>query len=89
MTNTRQTERKYIELQEGIRNYGAECAQVPDIFFPEGTAKEVEFMNKVAKEICADCPIKDLCLDYALSAGMHGTWGGMTHEERLGLTRPQ
>lgn len=85
MTNMRQIERKYIELQEGIREHGAECSQVPDVFFPEGDAEDIRFANVVAKAICADCPIKALCLDYALSAAMSGTWGGMTQEERFRL----
>jgi WhiB family redox-sensing transcriptional regulator len=82
----RQIERKYIELQEAIRNNdGVQCASVPEVFFPEDeTNLDVRrAMVKVAKEVCDDCPVKAMCLDYALSAGMQGIWGGTTHEERL------
>jgi hypothetical protein len=67
----RQIERKYIELQEAIRNNdGVQCASVPEVFFPE---------------VCDDCPVRLRCFDYALSAGMQGIWGGTTHEERVKL----
>lgn len=84
----RQIERKYIELQEAIRNNdGVQCASVPEVFFPEDE-HDLEIrksMVKVAKEVCADCPVRLRCFDYALSAGMHGIWGGTTHEERQKL----
>ena len=84
----RQIERKYIELQEAIRNNdGVQCASVPEVFFPEDEHDlEVrKSMVKVAKEVCNDCPVRLRCFDYALSAGMHGIWGGTTHEERVKL----
>lgn len=85
---TRQLERKYIELQEAIRNNGGvECSQLPDAFFPEDELdhNQRRQMTKVAKLVCADCPIKAKCLDYALSAHMQGIWGGTTAEERKAL----
>jgi WhiB family redox-sensing transcriptional regulator len=84
----RQTERKYIELQEAIRNNdGVQCASVPEVFFPEDEHDlEVrKSMVRVAKEVCNDCPVRLRCFDYALTAGMHGIWGGTTHEERVKL----
>jgi hypothetical protein len=84
----RQIERKYIELQEAIRNNdGVQCASVPEVFFPEDEHDlEVrKSMIKVAKEVCNDCPVRLRCFDYALSAGMTGIWGGTTYEERVKL----
>jgi hypothetical protein len=84
----RQIERKYIELQEAIRNNdGVQCASVPEVFFPEDEPDpEIrKSMVKVAKEVCNDCPVRLRCFDYALSAGMTGIWGGTTHEERVKL----
>jgi hypothetical protein len=81
----RQTERKYIELQEAIReNDGVECAQLPDVFFPEGDSGSAEFRAtvKIAKAVCADCPVRRLCEDYARAANMQGIWGGTTYWER-------
>jgi len=85
---SRQIERKYIELQEAIReNDGVECAQLPEAFFPEDQQdyQQRKAMIKVAKEVCADCPVRLRCFDYALSAGMVGIWGGTTTEERSRL----
>jgi WhiB family transcriptional regulator, redox-sensing transcriptional regulator len=85
---SRQLERKYIELQEAIReNAGVECSQLPEVFFPEDEPDPVSkrAMIKVAKQVCADCPVKLRCFDYALSAGMVGIWGGTTYEERSKL----
>lgn len=84
MLTYRQIERKYIELQEAIRiNDGVECSQVPDVFFPDDhDPQSRRYMIEVAKAICADCPLKIQCLDYAVSAGMQGIWGGTTDVER-------
>jgi WhiB family redox-sensing transcriptional regulator len=84
----RQIERKYIELQEAIRNNdGVQCASVPEVFFPEDEhdPEMRKSMIKVAKEVCDDCPVRLRCFDYALSAGMQGIWGGTTYEERVKL----
>ena len=37
----------------------------------------------VAKRICAVCPVRQLCLDYALETReAHGVWGGLNETER-------
>ena len=39
-----------------------------------------------AKEICADCPVRQECLDFALSHHeVIGVWGGLSPTERKGL----
>jgi len=50
----------------------------PDIFFPgQGEA------TRPAKAICATCPIRAACLEYALDNGIaHGIWGGKSERER-------
>jgi len=86
MLTHRQLERKYIELQEAIRDVpgGVGCANNPDLFFPEDFEPKYvrQQVAKRAKIICANCPIKIMCLDYAVSAGMQGVWGGTTDFER-------
>jgi WhiB family redox-sensing transcriptional regulator len=57
------------------------CAQVDvgDIFYPEVGQGTV----KVAKSICLGCPVRELCLEYALKRSEpHGIWGGTTPRER-------
>jgi hypothetical protein len=35
-----------------------------------------------AKDICGECPVRRLCLEYALNNGIHhGTWGGVDENE--------
>ncbi|MFC7330773.1 WhiB family transcriptional regulator [Marinactinospora rubrisoli] len=47
-----------------------------DLFFTPG-------YESVAKEICALCPVRAECLDYAISRPeKYGTWGGL-HEQEL------
>jgi WhiB family redox-sensing transcriptional regulator len=61
----------------------------PDAWFPE-TGPEAfytggELYSKVRK-LCNSCPVKDLCLEYALVNGEeYGMWGGMTPRERQAL----
>jgi len=86
----RHLERKYIELQEAVRNVpgGVGCANDPTLFFPEdllGSYHDRKDVITQAKAICAECPVKLRCFDYALSAGMVGIWGGTTAEERSKL----
>ena len=42
-----------------------------------------------AKAICATCPVRDPCLEYALRIREpHGIWGGMSESERRPLITP-
>jgi hypothetical protein len=58
---------------------GALCAQVdPEVFFPE---KGGSFRD--AKRICAMCPVRQECLDWALeNREPFGIWGGKSVSER-------
>ncbi len=50
----------------------------PSRFFPsDGVGVEV------ARRICATCPVKEPCLEYALNQRVdHGVWGGLSERER-------
>lgn len=62
--------------------HGALCAQTDsELFFPERGNQ-----NRAAKAVCAQCPVSDECLDYALAHGeSYGIWGGTTERERRAL----
>ena len=82
----------YARLQEAIEdNGGVVCEQVPFVFFYEDEFdKRTDEREKVrlAKEICKECPVRLLCLEYALEANeRYGIWGGTTHKERKKLRR--
>jgi len=50
----------------------------PDVFFGE-TQAEIQR----AREICAACPNRAACLEYALANNIkYGVWGGMSDTER-------
>ncbi len=60
------------------------------VFFPPGTfeRKDEKLVRETrAKEICRTCPVKNPCLDYAVSIREpHGIWGGLNEAERKTLT---
>ena len=57
----------------------------PNLFFPFPT-ETVQLA--VAKRICADCPVKQQCLAFALALDIpHGVWGGLGEGERRELRR--
>ena len=55
----------------------------PAIFFPsDGIGVQV------AQRICADCPVAEQCLQYALDERVdHGVWGGKSERERRRILR--
>ena len=60
------------------------CRQLsPATFFPsDGVGVEV------ARRICAECPVKGPCLEYALYNRIeHGVWGGASERERRRISR--
>jgi Transcription factor WhiB len=51
------------------------------VFFP-GRGESAE----PARRICASCPVRQPCLDYAISHAIsHGIWGGLTERDRRAL----
>lgn len=58
----------------------------PDIFHPDRGGDSGQ-----AKAICAGCPVREECLEYAVVAGERlGVWGGMAERERRQLrVRPR
>lgn len=65
-----------VELQ-WMRN--GNCRNYPPAaFFPsDGVGVDA------ARRICASCPVKERCLEYALANRIdHGVWGGTSERER-------
>ena len=59
--------------------YRGLCREIPpSVFFPsDGVGVEN------ARRICATCPVKEQCLEYALEYRIdHGVWGGCSERER-------
>ena len=52
-----------------------------DWWFPEKGADPS--LQRTAQAICAECPVREPCLDYALASDERfGVWGGLTVKER-------
>ena len=60
-------------------------------FFPPGdpeTREERILREERAKSICARCPVRMECLEYALTVPeRYGIWGGLNELERRALLR--
>lgn len=62
--------------KEAWRLLGICSAVDPDLHFEEETVE-------VAKNLCHDCPVEDVCLEHALiNDEPWGVWGGMSPRER-------
>lgn len=59
------------------------------VFYPPSTFERKEERRRRearAKDICRTCPVRQPCLDYALSIREpHGIWGGLNEAERRTL----
>jgi WhiB family transcriptional regulator, redox-sensing transcriptional regulator len=83
----------YIPAQRGAtpvtsdwRAYAACRHADPGLFFPVGTTEAALLKVNRAKQICAGCPVRQACLDWALATGQQvGVWGGTVADERRAL----
>jgi len=63
--------------------HGACRGADPNLFFPERGESVKE-----AKAVCARCPVRAECLDYAMeNHEVVGIWGGLSARERRQLSR--
>ena len=62
------------------------------VFFPPPRAERKDEKlerEERAKGICAECPVREECLHYALDIREpHGIWGGLNENERKHLLTP-
>lgn len=64
------------------------CQSAPDLFFLETENAQHRVNFALAKKLCATCPVRGLCLEYALDAGEeHGVWGGASPNDRRLIRR--
>ena len=76
------------KLEELDRNLGtpeffrnARCKDVdPTLFFAESNSKVAQ-----AKEVCSMCPLRQMCLDWAMKNAEEGIYGALTPRERKKL----
>ena len=59
----------------------------PNLFFPDGPGVSNTTIT-TAKKVCAECPVRLECLEYANRLHIFdGVWGGLSVTERRGYTR--
>lgn len=76
-------EEEIAAMNTSWRQHGACRGIDPDVFYP-ASDEEAE----PAKAVCAVCPVREACLDYALAnRERDGVWGGATERERRRLIR--
>ena len=58
-------------------------AKDPELFFPISENGPGAVQVAEAKAVCRGCPVREFCLDYAVTTGQEaGIWGGLTPAER-------
>lgn len=76
----------YHRQHEGNTRWMADAAcrdSDPRLFWPKPGESHRE-----ALAVCADCPVRQQCLDYAVSNGEHdGIWGGTSARQRRQIRR--
>jgi WhiB family transcriptional regulator, redox-sensing transcriptional regulator len=74
--------------QDDWRSQGACLHADPDVFFPISVAGASTTQVRMARAICAGCPVRSDCVDFAVEhREIQGIWGGTTDEERKKLRR--
>lgn len=60
----------------------------PELFFPISMTGPGRAQAEEAKAVCARCPVRRECLEYALATHQEaGIWGGLTEDELRTLRR--
>jgi len=85
----------YTDIPNFLENGDVPCAETdPDAFFAdeprEGILayRPVYSLENQAKKVCAECPYRIACLQYALKVPqIQGIWGGTTERDRMGIRR--
>jgi WhiB family transcriptional regulator, redox-sensing transcriptional regulator len=62
----------------------------PELFFPVGTGWLAQRQTGQAKAVCARCPVRAECLNWAMATRQSvGVWGGLSEDDRRASRRPR
>lgn len=76
----------FKETRAGWREEAACGGLDTHLFFP--TSEDDPVALAVARQVCASCPVQEICLEYAIESRQTvGIWGGATTRERRRLRR--
>jgi WhiB family redox-sensing transcriptional regulator len=77
--------RKTLLMKQSWRQQAACRGLDPMIFYPTGDDDDDA---EVAKDVCAQCVVRETCLEHALAVReKEGIWGGCTERERRRILR--
>jgi WhiB family transcriptional regulator, redox-sensing transcriptional regulator len=77
------------ERYDAWMSWGSCKTMDPEIFFPTPPRKGVSPDYRRAKAICLECPVKNICLAYAIvHREKAGVWGTKSPPERRAVPRP-
>jgi WhiB family transcriptional regulator, redox-sensing transcriptional regulator len=77
-----------MPMHDDWRHRAACRDEDPELFFPVSEAGPGARQTEQAKAVCAGCPVRARCLEYALDNGLdYGIFGGTTETERRMLRR--
>ncbi len=78
------TQKERADMKSMAWRSQARCKGIdPEVFYPISDEEADE-----AKSICAECPVRVACLEFALAARERdGVWGGATEKERRRIIR--
>jgi WhiB family redox-sensing transcriptional regulator len=70
------------DLSQGL------CREVGiEFFYPDSENENDKSMYSVSKKICAECTVRQDCLDWAVRHEGYGLWGGKTPRERMAIRK--
>jgi WhiB family redox-sensing transcriptional regulator len=80
--------RPHMEPEQGDTDWmdnGLCRGQDPNIWFP--TPANDRSLQITARQTCRQCPVREECLEYALTHKAQGVWGGTDSIERHAILR--
>ena len=73
---------------EDWRELGSCRTLATSLFFPIGQTGEAEVQIARAKKVCVTCPVRQQCLEFAVTTNQeYGVWGGCSEDERRVVRR--
>lgn len=76
------------ELPRDWKRDGACAGTSPSLFYPEDGVGQGQVEYAEARAVCSGCPVRELCLQYALANGENdGMWGGHAPRPRRRMRR--
>lgn len=65
------------------RQQGSCIDEDPELFHPVGDGPAARLQTVEARDVCNSCPVRTLCLEWAMAHHPQaGIWGGITEDER-------